>query len=157
MKTLLFCSLMILSLMFFGCKPKHSPESKSEIGRQTHNKIGTLNNIDAVELSPVFPEGDVDAYIQQHIHYPSIARERKKEGRVIVQFVINRDGSICNVEVIRGGIPELNEEAIRVVKSMPKWKPAFLINTPVRCRYVLAITFKLPPTPVTFRCPAETK
>ncbi|MDP4202102.1 MAG: energy transducer TonB [Bacteroidota bacterium] len=113
--------------------------------------------IDAVEEMPSFPEGDVSKYILKHLIYPHKALKDKVQGRVIVQFWVNKDGSIGEVEVLIGLTPELDDEAVRVVESMPKWKPAFLINTPVRCRYVLAITFKLPPTPVTFRCPAETK
>lgn len=99
--------------------------------------------IDAVEEMPSFPEGDVSKYIYKHLIYPSKALKDKIQGRVIVQFWVNKDGSIGEVEVVRGLIPELNDEAVRVVESMPKWKPARQRNQPVRCKYTMPVNFTL--------------
>ena len=93
---------------------------------------------------PSFPEGDVPEYISKHLIYPPNALKDKIQGRVIVQFWVNKDGSIGEVEVVRGITPELDDEAVRVVESMPRWKPAKQRNQPVRCKFTLPVNFKLP-------------
>lgn len=98
--------------------------------------------LDIPEESAEFP-GDVYAWLGKNIKYPSICQEQGIQGRVSVQFVINRDGSIVDVKVLRSPDEHLSTEAIRVVKSMPRWKPARQGNKPVRMRYVLPVMFRL--------------
>ena len=98
--------------------------------------------LDVPEESAEFP-GDVYAWLAKNMQYPSICREQNIQGRVSVQFVINKDGSIVDVKVVRSPDEHLSKEAERVVKSMPKWKPARQGNKPVRMRYVLPVMFKL--------------
>lgn len=98
--------------------------------------------LDVPEESAEFP-GDVYAWLQKNIKYPPVCQEQNIQGRVSVQFVINKDGSIVDVKVLRSPDENLTKEAERVVKSMPKWKPARQGNKPVRMRYVLPVMFRL--------------
>ncbi len=98
--------------------------------------------LDVPEEQAEFP-GDVYAWLAKNIKYPSICQEQGIQGRVNVQFVINRDGSIVDVKVVRSPNEDLSAEAERVVKSMPKWKPARQGNKPVRQRYTLPVMFRL--------------
>lgn len=94
------------------------------------------------EVLPSF-NGDMIAYLQKNLQYPAFARENNIEGRVTVQFVVNEDGSIGNAIIKRGIGGGCNEEAIRVVMSMPKWKPGMQNGHPVKVYYTLPITFML--------------
>ena len=99
-----------------------------------------------VETMPVFPGGAAAMmkFISENIQYPEAAKENGIQGRAICQFVINRDGSIVNVEVTRStGEILLDEEAIRVIESMPKWTPGMQRGQSVRVKYTLPINFRL--------------
>ncbi len=98
--------------------------------------------LDVPEENASFP-GDVYAWLAKNIKYPSICQEQGIQGRVSVQFVINKDGSIVDAKVMRSPDENLSKEALRVVKSMPKWKPARQAGKPCRCRFVLPVMFKL--------------
>ena len=98
-----------------------------------------------VDQMPEFP-GGVEAmmkYVAENVKYPESAKENNLQGRVIVKFVIEKDGSVSNVEVGRGWGNELDDEAVRVVKAMPKWKPGKQDGKPVRVSFMLPINFKL--------------
>ena len=98
-----------------------------------------------VEENAQFPGGDAECFkwLSEHIKYPSICQEQGVQGRVIVNFVVNKDGSIVDVKTVRSPDPNLTKEAERVVKMMPKWKPARQGNKPVRSRFTLPVMFKL--------------
>ncbi len=94
---------------------------------------------------PVF-EGGVEgyyAYIQQNLHYPEEAKEKGLEGRVYVALVVNTDGSVSDVEVLKGVDPLLDNEAKRVVADSPRWQPASHNGKIIRFKLVLPIVFKL--------------
>lgn len=98
-----------------------------------------------VEEMPQFP-GEQEAlmkYLSENVRYPVIAQENGIEGRVICSFVVERDGSITDVQVVRGVDPSLDREAVRVIQSMPKWKPGKQRGKPVRVRFTLPIVFRL--------------
>ena len=97
-----------------------------------------------VELQPSFPGGDAEMYkfLAANIKYPATAAEEGVTGRVIVTFIVEKDGSLSNVKVLRGKHPDLDKEAIRIVKAMPKWIPGKRNNEVVRVSYNLPITFK---------------
>jgi len=98
-----------------------------------------------VEEMPSFPgKEDVNQYIQKHLIYPDSAKVHGIQGRVITQFVVEEDGSITNVVVVRGVSPELDAEAIRIMSSMPKWNPGKQQNKPFRVKYTMPVNFKLP-------------
>jgi len=98
-----------------------------------------------VENMPEFPGGmaELMKYLQKNIKYPTISQENGVQGRVIVQFVVNRDGSIVDPVVLRSVDPYLDKEALRVVKSMPKWKPGEQRGKPVRVKFTLPVQFRL--------------
>lgn len=110
--------------------PKHEEETK----------IFTV-----VEQMPLFPGGDAAlmAYLRDNIHYPTVAAENGVQGRVVVGFVVERDGSITDVNVLRSVDPSLDREAMRVVKGMPRWTPGKQNGSAVRVKYQVPVTFRL--------------
>ncbi|MBR2168703.1 MAG: energy transducer TonB [Paludibacteraceae bacterium] len=99
-----------------------------------------------VEKMPEFPGGQqaLFKYLSENVKYPVIAQENGIQGRVICQFVVNKDGKIVDVEVVRsGGDPSLDKEAVRVIKSMPNWKPGQQRGKPVRVKYTVPVNFRL--------------
>ena len=85
----------------------------------------------------------VQKWIAKNVKYPMIAQENNIQGKVFVQFVIEKDGSVSDVKVARSVDPSLDKEAIRVVKAMPKWKPGKQRGKPVRVSYTVPINFQL--------------
>lgn len=98
-----------------------------------------------VEEMPEFPGGEqaLHKFLASNIEYPVIAQENGIQGRVYVKFVVNTDGSITDVEIARGVDPSLDKEALRVVRSMPKWKPGKQRGKAVRVSYTVPINFVL--------------
>ena len=98
-----------------------------------------------VEQMPMFPGGDgaLMGYLRDNIHYPTVAAENGVQGRVVVGFVVERDGSITDVNILRGVDPSLDREAMRVVKSMPKWTPGKQNGSAVRVKYQVPVSFRL--------------
>lgn len=98
-----------------------------------------------VERMPEFPGGEaaMNQFINRTIRYPVIAQENGIQGRVVVQFVVNTDGKIVDVEVVRGVEESLDKEAIRVVKAMPPWNPGRQGGKNVRVKYTLPIRFRI--------------
>ena len=99
-----------------------------------------------VESMPEFPGGQqaLFKYLAENVKYPVIAQENGIQGRVICQFVVNKDGSIVDVVAVRSsGEPSLDKEAIRVIQSMPKWKPGKQRGKPVRVKYTVPVNFRL--------------
>ena len=98
-----------------------------------------------VEQMPLFPGGDAAlmAYLRDNIHYPTVAAENGVQGRVVVGFVVERDGSITDVNVLRSVDPSLDREAMRVVKGMPRWTPGKQNGSAVRVKYQVPVTFRL--------------
>ena len=98
-----------------------------------------------VERQPEFPGGTAELfkYLSKAIKYPVIAQENGIQGRVVCSFVVNRDGSIVDIQVMRGVDPSLDKEAVRVISVMPKWKPGEQRGKPVRVRFILPVQFRL--------------
>lgn len=110
--------------------PKHEEE----------NKV-----FDIVEQQPMFPGGPTALmkYLSEHTKYPVVAQENGVQGRVTVQFVVEKDGSISDVHVLRGVDPSLDKEAVRVVKSLPRWTPGKQNGITVRVNYRVPVLFRL--------------
>lgn len=105
---------------------------------------GMEENIFAiVEEMPRFPEGDPDEYVSKNMKYPQEARDKKIKGMVSVQFVIEKDGKISNVKVLRSVHPLLDAEAVRIIKNMPDWIPGKQRGETVRVMNTMAVSFKL--------------
>ena len=100
---------------------------------------------DFAEVEPTFPGGEsaMMEWIQKNIEYPQLAVEMGEQGIVYCQFVVNRDGSIEQVKIVRGVSDALDDEAKKVVKRMPKWTPGEQAGKKVRCRFTLPIHFRL--------------
>ena len=115
-------------------------EVKEEPKVEVQQKI-----FDVVEQQPSFPGGNgaLMQWLGQNIHYPAVAEENGIQGRVVVSFVVEPDGSISNVQVVRGVDPSLDKEAVRVCKQMPKWNPGKQNGQAVRVKYNLPVQFKL--------------
>ena len=98
-----------------------------------------------VEKMPEFPGGQdaLNRFLVRNIKYPLLAQENGIQGRVVCQFVVNSDGSIVDISVVRGVEESLDKEAIRVIKSMPKWTPGRQGGKSVRVKYTLPIRFQL--------------
>lgn len=106
-------------------------------GNQTGGKI-----YDLVEQMPSF-KGNISQWLSSNLTYPEAAAANGIQGRVIVQFVVEKDGSIGNVQVVSSVSPALDHEAVDVVKRMPLWNPGMQDGSPVRVKFTLPITFKL--------------
>ena len=101
---------------------------------------------DQVEVKPEFPGGmtALVKYLQENIKYPSAALAEKAQGKAFVRFVVEKDGSITNAEIIKStGNIYLDKEALRVASNMPKWKPGMQQGKPVRVFFMLPVSFKL--------------
>ena len=100
---------------------------------------------DVVEEMPRFPGGDgaLMDYLKKNVHYPEELKDSCFQGRVIVMFVVEKDGSIADAKVVRSLHPALDQEALRVVNAMPKWHPGKQNGVPVRVKCVLPVSFQL--------------
>ena len=121
------------------------PEEKRQLAKAERPDSQTEEVFEVVEEMPQFPGGDVEVmkFIGRTTKYPIPALEAKIEGRVIVQFVVGKDGSISDIEIYKGVNPDLDAEAIRVIGAMPKWIPGKQRGKNVAVKYCLPINFKL--------------
>ena len=109
--------------------------------------IGNISALHVVEESPEFPGGmkELLKYMKENLQYPEEAIEKGIEGRVWCQFTVKTDGSIDNIVVLKSIHKSLDEEAIRLIKNMPKWKPGKNYKGEVQdCKYTIPFSFKLP-------------
>jgi len=129
----LFCLFM-----FFSMKTYVSYSQNSTI--ETDAPVLTI-----VEKMPIFPGGPeaLYKYIANTVVYPTVAKDSSITGTVIVTFIVERDGSVTNVKILKGIGGGCDEEALRVVKAMPKWSPGKQDGKPVRVQFNLPIRFSL--------------
>lgn len=122
-----------------------------EISPQTEEPESIRQNDQSAEFvdfetMPEFPGGQqrLLAYLSENVRYPRVAKENKIQGRVVCSFIVEKNGKINDVQVVRsGGDPSLDKEAVRVIKSMPRWKPGTQEGKPVRVRFNIPINFQL--------------
>ena len=138
-------------LLMVGCKPA-TPETSAAEEQVAAAQEATVEPIifknDSMPdglVAPEFPNGGeaLYKYIAENLHYPEQAKSDGVQGKVVVQFTVMDNGDIVNVEVAKGIGGGCDEEALRVVKSMPKWKPAIYEGKPVNVQYCIPINFKL--------------
>ena len=115
-------------------------ELREEAEAEDPNKI-----YDNVEVLPEYPGGSAAMmrYLAQNVKYPQAAQENGRQGKVVVQFVVDTDGSIINAHVLTSVDPDLDKEALRVIKSMPRWTPGKQKGKPVRVKYTVPVNFRL--------------
>jgi protein TonB len=119
--------------------------SFSAFAQQAKDTSATHKVFNHVEQMPVFPE-NLSAYLGRNVHYPEYARRHSITGRVILKFVIDTDGSVTDVRVVQGIGGGCDEEAERVVSSMPKWKPGYQDGRAVKVYFTLPFSFALADT-----------
>lgn len=100
-------------------------------------------SVGSVEFKPQFPEGDkaMFEWIAKNLTYPADASELGITGKVIVSFIVEKDGSVTNAKIIRSLYPSIDKEALRLVNAMPRWTPGKMYGEPVRVTYLLPINF----------------
>lgn len=130
---------LILMLLMAECCLMTAQAQKTVVS-QTNQKV-----FDTVEQMPEYPGGmqAMIAFLQTNMKYPEEAAKQKVEGRVMVQFIVETDGSISDVHVAKQVFPSLDAEAIRVVQAMPKWTPGKEKGNVVRVKYNLPIVFRM--------------
>ena len=125
-----------------------STSSKKEMGSKSDSNYDDDDDMIMgmiVEQKPVFPGGQkaLMEFLKSNLVYPKAAQDSSIQGRVIVKFTVEKDGTITDVEVARGVHPALDEEAVRVVSMMPKWKPGTQMGDTVRTKFILPVLFKI--------------
>lgn len=120
-------------------------KAKEVIVQQEPPKVEENKIFDVVEQMPAFPGGPAALmkFLSENIHYPTVAAENGVQGRVVVGFVVEKDGSITDVNILKGQDPSLDREALRVVKSMPNWIPGKQNGSSVRVKYQVPVMFRL--------------
>ena len=125
---------------------KLQEDHPTAIGTFTPDTPETDNDaFNVVEQMPEFPGGSIELmkFLSENIKYPEAASKAGTQGRVIAQFIVEADGSISNVKVLKNVSDEIDAEAVRVIKAMPKWKPGMQKGQPVRVKYTIPVTFRL--------------
>jgi protein TonB len=113
------------------------PEKKEEVKHEVVNKVYTV-----AEQMPSF-KGNVNQWLAQNLTYPATAAENGIQGKVVLKFVVDENGNVSDVQVVRSVDPSLDREAVNTVKRMPKWNPGMQNGQPVKVWYTLPVTFKL--------------
>ena len=146
---------LFVFLAISGYKDADMPPSQLPLNPVTSDESGTFNNettalpeetpYTTVEKMPVFKGGDAALlnYISRNVSYPESAKENNTQGRIIVRFCVNSDGTISQVNVIKGVSPDLDNEAVRVVKTLPAFEPGMNGGKAVPVWYMVPITFAL--------------
>lgn len=145
-KYLLFVPLAIALLAMNNTPIRANVQKKVVKTTKTTKKADASNKVyEVVEQMPTFPGGDAALmkYLAENIKYPVSAQKAKEQGRVVVQFIVEKDGAVTGVKTVRSVTPSLDAEAVRVVKAMPKWTPGKQDGQLVRVRYNVPVSFKL--------------
>ena len=145
-KYLLFVPLAVALLAMNSTAMRANVQKKVVKTTKTTKKADASNKVyEVVEQMPTFPGGDAALmkYLAENIKYPVSAQKAKEQGRVVVQFIVEKDGTVTGVKTVRSVTPALDAEAVRVIKAMPKWTPGKQGGQLVRVRYNVPVSFKL--------------
>ena len=145
-KYLLFVPLAIALLAMNNTTIRANVQKKVVKTTKTTKKADVSNKVyEVVEQMPTFPGGDAALmkYLAENIKYPVSAQKAKEQGRVVVQFIVEKDGAVTGVKTVRSVTPVLDAEAVRVIKAMPKWTPGRQGGQPVRVNYNVPVSFRL--------------
>lgn len=143
-RLLLLCAALMLLLSYADAQATNPYPEELQTEEAATDKEESFT---VVEQMPEFPGGQqgLFRFLSENVKYPQIAYNNNIQGRVIVQFVVDKDGSVTDVDVAKsGGDPSLDKEAVRVIKAMPKWRPGMQKGKPVRVRYTIPVNFRLP-------------
>lgn len=105
----------------------------------------TIYNVGTIQVNPQFPGGEAEmyAFIKKNLNYPTVDQEMGNHGRVALKFVVSKTGEITNIQLVKGVSPGCDKEAMRVLKSMPKWIPGRQNGEPVNVYFIIPIVFRL--------------
>ena len=146
------CRLSVVAIVGFSAFTAYSQVRRVSAGNSAmmahqHHNSGYMNvyEYDVVDFQPQFPGGDcaMVKFINDERRYPSDAYERRIEGRVLCSFVVNTDGTISHVQVMRGVEESLDREAVRIIGNMPRWEAGRMGQNPVPVYCILPIAFRL--------------
>jgi len=142
-KTLLLLCFVLASTALFSQISRGEQADSTQKGPPVIEKEPEVFMV--VEVMPKFPGGDeaMFKFISKRVKYPKEARKKNIQGRVMIQFVVDEEGNIIEAKVVKGIGYGCDEEALRVINSMPKWKPGTQKGKPVRVRFVIPIRFVL--------------
>jgi protein TonB len=131
MRKLIFLALMGIAMCFNSAKAQDNP-----------NKV---YDFVSVQKQPAYPGGIAKfyGYLAKEMKYPEAAKKNKTQGRVFASFIVEKDGSLTDVQVIRSLTTETDAEALRVLRKSPKWQPALQKGVPVRVKYNIAVNFTM--------------
>ena len=120
---------------------EETPTPPPSVAEQSDEPI----NFRIVEQYPEFPGGMMEymKWLTKNLRYPEIARSQRIQGQVVVQFIVNKDGTIADAKVVKSVSPQLDREAMRVIRMMPNWKPGIQDNKPCKTMVAIPIVFKL--------------
>lgn len=134
---------------FYTYSTLYYEDANAELGHQTPQKKVDDNDVvfDVVEEMPNFPGGQQElmTFLSRNIKYPQVSIDNKEQGRVIVEFIVDKEGNITKPKVVRSITPELDAEALRVMSVMPKWTPGKQRGEAVKVRYTMPVMFRLGP------------
>ena len=154
-KDLLFTATAAIGLLLAGCNannqqtetvaPDESETTIETVASATPAATTTDSVFEVAEVMPEFPGGTQALLntIAQKLKYPPKAIDDQIEGRVVLQFVVDKQGKVTDIQVLQGITPELNQAAIDVVRALPDWNPGMQDGEPVNVKYTLPIVFKL--------------
>lgn len=139
MKKILFIALLSFGFMA-NAMAQHFDEGEEVIEQSESDKV-----FEVVEKMPSFPggQGALFDFMEKNIKYPKVAEDNGIQGRVLVTFIVKKDGSLSDVRVAKSADPALDKEAVRLVKSMPKWNPGIEKGQYVNVKFTLPVTFRL--------------
>lgn len=152
-KEILFTVTAVIGLLLTGCNANPStgqettPDSATETTTAPTDSLSlpTDSVFEVAEVMPEFPGGTqaLFKFISGNLKYPQNAIDGQIEGRVVLQFVVDKAGKVGNIRVVRSIDPALDQAAIDVVRALPDWKPGMQDGQPVNVRYTLPVSFKL--------------
>ena len=147
-KCLLFAISALVLLVIVFAPARANAQDKKEKTTQTHKDTTTGDKVyEVCEQMPIFEGGDAALmkYLTDSVKYPELAKKHGVQGRVVIGFIVEKDGSLTDVKVLRHVDIALDAEALRVVKGMPKWIPGCQDEQLVRVRYNVPVSFRLEP------------
>jgi periplasmic protein TonB len=135
---IMFALMLVLSAMAQNSKNPNPPTPK--VQAQQKNGVYTV-----LKSQPGFPGGTkaMSNYLAKNVKYPTVDRENNRQGRAVIQFVVEPDGSLTDVKVLRAPSAAMGEEAVRVFKNSPKWKPGKVNGKAVRAQFTVPVNFTL--------------
>ncbi len=150
MKRVIFVTMIVVLLMMSVgdiARAQNVPLiiAPDKVDEYLAERKDTINVYDVVEQMPRFPGGfqKMNEFIEENLRYPKALEEACVQGRVIVCFIVERNGKLSNVKVVKSVHPALDKEALRIVKLMPKWIPGRQNGITVRVKYIIPVTFRL--------------